>query len=115
MRTSRVEVKARLLAEYEAVVEEALARSGNSDELTLSQIEELALDIGRKVEAGVSQCLVDEGRTAGIPGPMCSECGTEMHNKGLKKRYVQTRSGVVQLERVYYYCEHCRRGFFPPG
>lgn len=55
MGTSRGELKARLLAEYEAVIEQALARSSNIEELTLSQIEELALDIGRKVEGGVSQ------------------------------------------------------------
>jgi hypothetical protein len=111
MGMSRAELKARLLAEYEAVVERRLARSGNSDELTLSQIEALALDIGREVEARVSQCLVDEGRTAAV----CTACGVEMDNKGLKKRHVQTRSGLVELERVYYYCEHCRRGFFPAG
>lgn len=115
MGTSRAELKARLVAEYEAVIERALAGSSNTEELTLSQIEELAMDIGRKVEAGVSQSLVDEGGKAGVPGPVCAECGIEMHNKGVKARYVQTRSGGVRMERAYYYCEHCRRGFFPPG
>jgi hypothetical protein len=115
MGTSRGELKARLLAEYEVVVERALARSGKTDELTLSQIEVIALEVGAKVEEQVSQCLVEEGRTAVVPGPKCAACRAEMHNKGQKKRNVQTRSGTMHLERAYYYCEHCRRGVFPPG
>lgn len=115
MGTRRAELKARLVAEYEMVVERALARSGNTEEMKLSQIEAIALEVGTKVEEQVSQCLVEEGRTAVEPGPACAGCGAEMHYKGMKKRYVQTRSGTVRLERAYYYCEQCRRGFFPPG
>ena len=114
MEMSRLELKADLLAEYEAVLGRALARSSNIDGLTLSEIEDIAMDIGAKVEEQVSQSLVEEGRAA-VPGPVCAECGAEMHYKGQKKRNVQSRSGTIQLERAYYYCERCRRGFFPPG
>jgi len=49
------------------------------------------------------------------PGPVCGECGREMHYKGHKKRHIVSSTGEVTLERAYYYCERCRRGYFPPG
>jgi hypothetical protein len=38
-----------------------------------------------------------------------------MHAKSRKKRRVESRAGSLSLERMYYYCEHCRRGIFSPG
>ncbi len=45
----------------------------------------------------------------------CVECGGALQNKGKKKREVLHREGRVKLERNYYYCPDCERGFFPPG
>ena len=33
--------------------------------------------------------------------------------KGKRTKWVVTRAGEVQVARDYYYCEGCRRGFFP--
>jgi len=108
-------LKARLLVEYGAAVEKVLARRGNREALTLDEIEGLAHEIGAKVEQGISQALVEEGSRPAVPGPECANCGQELHYKGQKGRYVETRSGTVRVERAYYYCEQCRCGFFPPG
>ncbi|MHB8629732.1 MAG: hypothetical protein ACYDEO_26475, partial [Aggregatilineales bacterium] len=86
--------------------------SGNREGLTLDEIEGLALEIGAKAEQGISQALVEEGSRPAGPGSGCANCGQEMHYKGQKGRYVETRSGTVRVERAYYYCEQCRRGFF---
>jgi uncharacterized protein with PIN domain len=52
----------------------------------------------------------------GEPEPLCCpECQGPLQNKGKKARSVLHREGEVQLERDYYYCPGCRRGFFPPG
>ena len=48
-------LKARLVAEYEAVVDKVLLMSGSTEGLTLDDIEELAHEIGAKAEQGVSQ------------------------------------------------------------
>lgn len=46
---------------------------------------------------------------------VCPECQHRMRFKGRKKKWFKTRSGDVQLERPYYYCDLCRKGHFPPG
>jgi hypothetical protein len=33
----------------------------------------------------------------------------------MKRKYVVTETGEVEVERAYYYCETCKRGIFPPG
>ena len=109
------ELKARLLAAYESALDEALAKPEAINEMTLNDIEDLALAVGGKVEQQLSQALVAVDKGQMVPGPQCPGCGREMRYKGQKKRYIETRSGSVAMERAYYYCKQCRRGFFPPG
>ena len=47
--------------------------------------------------------------------PHCPECEGPLQNKGKKRREIVHREGQVQVERNYYYCPTCKRGFFPPG
>ena len=44
----------------------------------------------------------------------CEECGEAMRYRGLPERQVGHREGDMELERAYYYCDHCERGLFPP-
>lgn len=94
------------------LVEEALTSADKP--LTLSEIENIALGVRVRMGEAVTQALVAKQAPVAVPGPRCEECGREMHNKGLKKRKVVSRSGEVEWERPYYYCEACRRGIFPP-
>jgi len=103
------------LAAYEAALDEALAKAGPVEVMKLSGIEDLAMAVGEKVEEQVSRALAEAEGMQVVPGPQCPGCGREMRYKGQKKRYMETRSGRVELERAYYYCKHCRRGIFPPG
>jgi uncharacterized protein with PIN domain len=43
----------------------------------------------------------------------CPECQGELEPKGQKGNRVESRVGSLQLERSYYYCPRCRKGFFP--
>jgi tRNA(Ile2) C34 agmatinyltransferase TiaS len=109
------DMKACLQAEAEAAIENMLAKRKRQEALTLTEIEQLALDLRQEIGERTTQVLVDAMGEASVPGPTCPTCGREMHSKGRKRRQVVTRSGEIDLERTYYYCERCKQGFFPPG
>ena len=105
-------VEAALRARINALVDETLAHAKTG--LSLTEIEDMALKVREQMGAAVTQALVTQQAPVAVPGPVCEQCGREMHYKGLKKRQVVSRSGEVVWERAYYYCETCRRGFSPP-
>jgi len=35
--------------------------------------------------------------------------------KGEKNNRVETRVGLMEIERGYFYCPQCKQGIFPPG
>lgn len=115
MRPTEDDVKARLMAKAEAAIDRLLAKQKGQEAMTLSEIEELALDLRQEIGEKATQVLADTTEDASVPGPSCPTCGEEMHSKGRKRRRVVTRSGEIEVERTYYYCERCKQGFFPPG
>jgi hypothetical protein len=115
MPQSGAETKAKLLARLEASIDKALEQADKAERLTITDIEEIALQARAEVGEQVTAVLDEGSHGASVPGPRCSRCGREMAYKGTKRRYVGTRSGDVQVARAYYYCGVCRRGAFPPG
>lgn len=115
MNQRQAALKAQLLAQYEAQLDQLLDQVEAQPSLTLSEIEDLALKTRGQVGQAVTQALVKLEAEASVPGPSCPDCQQEMHYKGQKRKRVRTRSGEVDIKRPYYYCDHCRRGFFPPG
>jgi hypothetical protein len=110
------ELKAHLMARAEETVDDLLARKPKAEDITLSEIEQLALKGGKAFREAVLASLVGESareeERAGVP---CPECGQAMHYKGKRGKDVVTEAGEVRVERDYYYCAHCQRGLFPPG
>ena len=49
-----------------------------------------------------------------IEAPLCQACGKVMSYRGIPERQVGHREGDVEMERAYYYCDHCESGLFPP-
>jgi hypothetical protein len=113
MSKSGAELKAKLLANYETMLDEVLSQG--QERLTLTEIEELALGARTEVGKQVTAALLEAGQGQNTAVLRCKECGQVLHNKGEKHRYLRTRSGEVELERIYYYCPQCRAGLFPPG
>lgn len=107
------EVEAALRARIAGLVDETMAKAANKP-LKLGEIEDIALKVRAPIGEEITQALVAQQAPVEVPGPVCEACGQEMHYKGLKPRRVVSRSGEVAWERPYYYCERCRRGFFPP-
>jgi uncharacterized protein with PIN domain len=114
MSTAEEKLKSRIMAQVETLVEQAL--TAGQKQLTLTEIEELALGVRRQVEAEITGALVEQQASSTVTAlPRCPKCGQRMHPKGKKRCYVRTRSGEVNFERRYFYCATCRQGFFPPG
>jgi uncharacterized protein with PIN domain len=106
------ELRQRLLAEVEGQVKDIMSGAGVPQ--TLSEMEAIALSIGQAVKERVMQELV---AAAAKPSEMaqCEECSGKVPYKGKRRKWVATQAGEVQVERDYYYCAACGRGFFPPG
>jgi hypothetical protein len=115
MRKTRADIKAELLAKYEAILDDVLSQDDGTEGLTLSDIEDVALRARAEVGEQVTAALLENKHGQSVPGPRCPSCGQEMRYKGQKHRYLRTRSGDVEVERAYYYCPACRQGLFPPG
>jgi hypothetical protein len=115
MGKAQAEIKAKLLAEYETMLDDLLGQGEAADGLSLTDIEERALGVRAKVGVQVTAALLENSSGQNVPGPRCPGCGQEMRYKGKKHRYLRTRSGDVGVARAYYYCQACRQGLFPPG
>jgi len=108
------QLKAKLMAQVEVLVEEAL-RQGEGP-LTLEEIEDIALSGRDQLAQTLTGGLVEQqANTGDADPPRCPDCGQPMRPKGKKGRHLRTRSGETRMERDYFYCAACGRGHFPPG
>lgn len=115
MPKSRAEIKAQVMSELEAVVDKVLSEAEGREGQTITGIEEIVLQAGSEMSQELTAALVAQASGAVVPEQRCARCGQKMHNKGMKQRYVRTRSGDVLLARAYYHCPKCQQGSFPPG
>jgi len=104
------------VAQAEAVIDELLARKPKAEDITLSEIERLAIGGGQDFREAVLKRLTEESCQSETRETMrCPECSQVMHYKGKRGKAVVTEAGEIHVERDYYYCPHCQRGLFPPG
>jgi DNA repair exonuclease SbcCD ATPase subunit len=116
MKQTRAELKAALMRQAEAAIEQLLDFDEQTVEPTLTQIEDAVLKLREQISVQAALALIEgQPNTHPVPGPRCPICGREMHYKDLKGETVESRVGTLPLKRSYYYCETCRRGLFPPG
>ena len=116
MPTSREEMKAKLMREAEAVIDELLDWHEATDQPNLGQVERKVLELRQRLSEQMSEVVIENQEAVRpVPGPACAGCGAEMRYKGMKENRVQSWVGELKLERGYYYCDQCRAGLFPPG
>ena len=110
-------LRRQFMTKAEAVFERALERGLAKEDIRLSEIEEIVNELKFELTGELVEDIIQvQANSQPGPGPKCASCGGEMHYKGHKKRPgIQTSQGAIELERAYYYCEKCKRGFFPPG
>ena len=112
MEEKREALRARLVARAEVVIDKMLADKRVSEEMTLSAIEDVIGRSSQEFEGAALEAMVGMQAQA---AKTCPECGARLLNKGKHERQVVSLRGEVRLERAYYTCPNCRRGYFPPG
>ena len=110
------ELRARLLAEAEKVINDKLADKPASNQMRLADIVRWVLGTGQAVQARLLNELAQasqEGQSG--EAPLCERCGSRMQRRGMRPRQVVTEVGEMTLERAYYVCPGCGASLFPPG
>lgn len=111
MPTNPKELKAKLLAEAEAAIDKMLSDERLSNHMTLSDIEAVVgvseADFRQRVLEEIIAVQEESAKT-------CPLCGSSLRNKGKRKKRVVTLRGESEIERTYYHCETCQKGYFPP-
>lgn len=116
MKRTREQMRARLMARAESVVDRLLEWSEDTPEPNLTQIEGVILQLREELSAEMAREVVEaQEKKQPAVGPACPKCGQEMRYKGQKRVKPQSWVGEVAFERGYYYCAKCKAGFFPPG
>lgn len=111
MLVSGDELKAKLLAQAEAAIDKLLKDTRLHDHMTLSEIEQL---VGQP-EADFRQAVLEEMIVMQHASPTtCPLCAGKLHNKGKRRKQVVTIRGEAEIERTYYQCQQCGKGYFPP-
>jgi hypothetical protein len=108
------ELKTRLMAEAETVINGLVADAKQKGRLTITEIERMVGMMGQRLMTQATTTLIEAEGKGEDPGE-CQECGQKLRYKGLKGRNLITETGEVRYERGYYYCPGCGSGFFPPG
>jgi len=113
---SRVEMKAELMQEAEAIIDELLEWHVTTEQPNFSQVEAKVLELREKLSVHMTRVTL-EGQAAvrPVPGPRCPGCQREMRYKDMKDNTISSWVGQIPICRAYYYCAPCQRGLFPPG
>jgi len=101
--------------------EQAYGEKGPGLEVTLTEMEDLVVEVQRAFGKGMCEELTSrqaQQLPETLPCPACGrECRVERPEEGEEKekrtRRIQTRSGSFDLVEPRAYCRHCRRSFFP--
>ena len=112
---TRAEMKAELLAQTEATIDQFLDWVEKTERPNLTQIEDTVLEFRRQVGQTMAEtALRAQDAIHPVPGPRCPTCDREMHFKDDKTKTITSRVSDLKLQRSYYYCSHCDQGLFPP-
>jgi len=111
MSNKQEDLKAKLLAQAEAAIDKLLADERLNEKMTLSDIEGVIGVSEADFRQGVlEEMLAMQQETTKV----CPLCGNTLRNKGKHKKRVVSLRGESDIERSYYQCAGCGKGYFPP-
>jgi hypothetical protein len=116
MKLRREEKQARLETKAKQVIKDYLDWEDQHPKPNLTEMEDVILKLRKELGKEMAQMLLEEQEARKpVPGPKCPKCGEEMRYKGQKGNQVESRVGLLEVERGYYYCPKCKESIFPPG
>src|SRR5205823_1974453 len=82
---------------------------------TLAQVAQVVFEMRQELLGQVTQQVVEQrhGQTLRQDHAICPRCGVAWAARGPVRRTVETLVGAVALERPYFYCVPCQKGFSP--
>lgn len=112
---TKEELRARVLAEVDKVINGMLAEKPASSQMRLADIERWVLETGQAVQAKLLKEVAQDCQEAQSgEAPICDGCQSRMQRRGIRPRQVVTEVGEMALERPYYVCPGCGASLFPP-
>lgn len=116
MRQTSEARRAELLRAAEEAIDKVLDWERTNPRPTLGEMEEEITAVRQLFERRLAEILLaDQEARAPVPEPVCPTCEGEVQYKGMKEVYVESLLGRLRVKRGYYWCKHCRAGFFPSG
>ncbi len=112
MSSYQEELEIRLMKQAQTAIRKLLDEKDGRQDLSLSEMEDLVGGFENNLRQTVMQELVNEIPPQDVR--VCHECGGKLRYKGKKSKRVETVRGEVEVERDYYHCVACGRGYFPP-
>jgi DNA-directed RNA polymerase subunit RPC12/RpoP len=107
------DLEKRLQKRVQDSIQKLLEQKAGRRDLSMSEMEDLVGDFEVEVRQSLMQEIVADAQ-ADNRG-LCEACGGRLRYKGKKPKQVVTLRGEVKVERDYYQCGTCGRGYFPPG
>lgn len=81
---------------------------------TRGELEDKAEGLREAVRVALEAGVAIQGEGDLTEGVLCS-CGGKGVFQGYRERQVMTCFGPIRVRRVYFTCERCGQGIFPPG
>ena len=111
---SRTQARRELHQEFDLWLDEA--EEGMKEEPTsLGALTKAVFARRHELTGMITESLVRQrhAEALGQERAPCSQCGRSVRSRGLVSRMVETLVGEMTLERPYFYCDGCKRGFYP--
>jgi len=116
MKKSREKLKAEFMVKAEVLFDELMIWDDENCEPDLTQIEEIVLKLRKRFGEQIAQAVIKrQEKRQPAEKQYCRQCGGELVTKGEKNNRIETRVGLMEIERGYFYCPQCKQGIFPPG
>jgi hypothetical protein len=113
MRSTSDDLEKRLEKRVQEALQKLLEQKAGRRDLSMSEMEDLVGDFEVEVRQSLLQEIVADVQAE--KRGLCEACGGRLRYKGKKPKHVVTLRGEVRVERDYYQCEGCGKGYFPPG
>jgi hypothetical protein len=101
---------------YRAIDEMVKKLTAESEGKSFEELSDLLRKAGQAVTGAIlEEVLRSRGsKERSAPTHVCEDCGRTLPRQvPLHKRTIESRQGELEIERPYFYCRPCQRGYHP--